>query len=135
MTGMELAAAAERLVGCPFRLHGRDPETGLDCIGVLAAALAATGRAAPLPNGYRLRARRLPELSGFAASCGFTPAQGPCEPGDAVLVRAGPCQFHLAVTVRGGGFVHAHAALGRVVLSDGPLPWPIIHRWRLIAAA
>lgn len=135
MTGAELAAAAECLAGRPFRLHGRDPETGLDCIGVLSAALEAAGRPAALPDGYRLRTRSLPELAGIAAACGFASADGHCEPGDVVMVRAGPCQFHLAVAVHSDRFVHAHAGLGRVVLWDGPLPWPVVHHWRLAPAA
>ena len=38
-TGEALATAAEQLIGIPFRLHGRNPETGLDCVGVVAAAV------------------------------------------------------------------------------------------------
>jgi hypothetical protein len=73
MTGDELAAQARALVGAPFRLHGRDPETGLDCLGVLAAALAACGISARLPNGYVLRNRILPELGDYVAGNGSPP--------------------------------------------------------------
>lgn len=127
MTGAELAEAAEALVGAPFRLHGRDPATGLDCIGVLAAALGTA-----LPGGYRLRRRALPDLSAIAAACGFGAAEGAIEPGDVVMARVSPCQFHLLVAARSGGFVHAHAGLGRVVRWDGPLAWPVVRRWRLL---
>ena len=44
MTAESLALAAEALEGAPFRLHGRDPVTGLDCIGVLAQSLEAFGQ-------------------------------------------------------------------------------------------
>ena len=38
-----LARAAAGCLGVRFRLHGRDPATGLDCLGLLGAALVATG--------------------------------------------------------------------------------------------
>ena len=135
MSGEALAAAAEALVGAPFRLHGRDPASGLDCIGVLAAALAATGRRAALPNGYALRARFLPELGAIAAACGLAETTGPVRPGDVVFLRMGPCQFHLAIAGQRGRFVHAHAGVKRVILSDGPLPWPVAGQWRLVDAS
>jgi len=130
MTGGDLAQAALALVGSPFRLHGRDPATGLDCIGVLAAALG--GRAA-LPGGYRLRMRDLPDLSGAAATCGFEPASDAIAPGDVLMVQVGPCQFHLMIAASAGRFIHAHAGLGRVVLWDAQIEWPVVHHWRLAA--
>ena len=54
MSGAALAAAAESLVGTRFRLHGRDPDTGLDCVGLLAASLAAK-EAATAPPAKRTR--------------------------------------------------------------------------------
>lgn len=132
MSGLALAQAAEALVGAPFRLHGRDPATGLDCLGLIAAALTAIGRPAPLPNGYALRRSSLPTLAGFAAACGFAETAAPVQPGDVLLLRAGPGQFHFAVAARGEGYVHAHAGLGRVARGEAPLPWPVLTRWRLI---
>lgn len=130
MSGEALAAAAEALVGARYRLHGRDPATGLDCIGVLAAALTTIGRPAVLPTGYRLRARVLPSLEPFVGPCGFAPCEGAVLPGDVLMLRVGPCQHHLVVAAR-GGFVHAHAGLRRVV--KAPLiEAPAVGRWRLI---
>lgn len=131
--GLALTRAAEALVGTPFRLHGRDPATGLDCVGVLAAALSAIGRSAPLPNGYALRSRRTDGFATAARACGFAEADRPVRPGDAVLARTAPCQAHLLVAATGGGFIHAHARLKRVVRLDGPLDWPVIGHWRLVA--
>lgn len=126
MTGPELALAARVLVGIPFRLHGRDPRHGLDCIGVLEAAC---GCRALLPNGYTLRARDLP-LTPLAARLGLLETEGPIEIGDVVIVRPGPCQHHLAIATGPDSFVHAHAGLRRVV--EGPLSadWPRIGHWR-----
>ena len=130
MSGDALAEAAEALVGTRFRLHGRDPATGLDCVGLLAAALGAIGRPAALPNGYALRARRLPEVDGAARGCGLMPVSPPFRPGDVLLVRPHACQFHLLIAGR-DAFVHAHAGLKRVVALAGPPPWPIVRHWRL----
>ncbi len=131
MTGAALAQSAADLVGTRFLLHGRDPATGLDCIGLLAAALAGAGRVVSLPNGYTLRMRDpagwLPE----PAALGFAPTRPPFAPGDAVLLRLGAVQVHLAIAALDGGWVHAHAGLRRVVhqpvLPDGT----ILHHWRL----
>jgi cell wall-associated NlpC family hydrolase len=135
MTGEQLAIAAEALVGSPFRLHGRHPATGLDCIGVLAVALTATGNPGKLPNGYSLRNRALPDTDGAATNCGFVHVTGECVAGDIVLCRVSPCQFHLAIALGPDRFVHAHAGLRRVVLSPGPRPWPILQHWRPMSAA
>lgn len=132
MSGAEIARAAEALVGTRFRLHGRDPATGLDCIGLLAAALAATGRNAPLPNGYRLSHRTLPALGAIAADCGFAETREPPRAGDVLLLKVAPGRFHFAIAAERGRYVHAHAGLGRVALGEAPLPWPILRRWRLI---
>ena len=133
MSGLALAAAAESLIGTPFRLHGRDPATGLDCIGLLVAALALTGRAVPLPNGYNLRARSIASLLPDPTECGITEASGPLQPGDVALVRSGPVQFHLVIAARCSGYVQAHAGLRRVVHSEGVLPGCPLHHWRLSA--
>ena len=135
MTGETLVKVALELVGTPFRLHGRDPATGLDCIGVIAAALGACGRQAELPNGYALRNRRLPEFGAFAAGCGLVAVTGPVAAGDVLLVQSGPGQFHLLIAAGNGGFIHAHAGLRRVVRSEAPLDWPVIAHWRLAPPA
>lgn len=126
-----LAAAAEALVGVAFRLHGRDPARGLDCVGLVAAALRAVGREPFPPAGYGLRQHALGGHLAAAARSGLEPTFAPLAAGDVVLVHAGPAQHHLLVTTRRGGFVHAHAGLRRVVISPPPLPWPHLRRWRL----
>jgi len=132
MTALALARAAESLCGCPFRLHGRDPNTGLDCIGVLAVALQLVGREVRFPSGYLLRTERFSGLVDLAAAHGFVVATGPSQPGDVLLVRPGPAQMHLLVAAtRINRFVEAHAGLGRVVCRPGPITLPILQRWRL----
>ena len=131
MTGLALAEAAQDLLGSPFRLHGREPACGLDCIGVLAAALSAIGKSCALPNGYSLRSIRIDQAQTIAMSCGFVSADLPIQSGDVVMVRISPCQYHLLVAIGEDRFVHAHAGLRRVVQLPGPVPWPLVGHWRL----
>ncbi|MCJ2178685.1 NlpC/P60 family protein [Novosphingobium album (ex Hu et al. 2023)] len=130
MTGSGLALAARELVGVPFRLHGRDPRSGLDCIGVLEAACSACGITTRLPARYTLRSRRLPPLADIAARLGLFETHGQPEPGDVLFVQPGPCQQHLMIATGPCRFVHAHAGLRRVV--EGPLPagWAVSRHWR-----
>lgn len=130
MTGADLAAAAEALVGTPFRLHGRDPANGLDCVGVVAAAFAAGGHHPSLPRGYGLRNAAVSRWLDLARVAGMVEADDEGRPGDVVLVRPGPGQHHLLVAIDRNRFVHAHAGLRRVVVQPGPLPWPVERRWR-----
>lgn len=132
--GTALATAATSLVGCRFRLHGRDPATGLDCIGVLAAALTAIGHEARFPTGYHLRTDRFEQLPNLAAVHGFDPAGGALLPGDILFTRPGPGQLHLLIAAaRADACIEAHAGLGRVVLSAGLPADPVLYHWRLRA--
>ncbi len=131
MTGAALAQSAADLVGTRFLLHGRDPATGLDCIGLLAAALAGAGRAVSLPNGYTLRMRDPAGWLPPPDALGFTPAEPPFLPGDAVLLRLGAVQVHLAIAALDGGWIHAHAGLRRVVHQPALPDGTILHHWRL----
>jgi cell wall-associated NlpC family hydrolase len=125
------AQAAESLAGTRFRLHGRDPATGLDCIGLLATSLAAIGRETPAPSAYRLRNSSIDAALAFAPRAGLVRCDGEPRPGDVLLVRPGPLQHHLLVALAGKRFVHAHAGLRRVTVTPGPLAWPILRHWRL----
>jgi cell wall-associated NlpC family hydrolase len=128
MTGDDVAHAALALVGTPFRLHGRDPRHGLDCVGVLAIAICAR---AALPNSYTLRGGRLEEIERLAPSLGLETAAGRILAGDVLLFRPGPAQFHFAIAANRNLLVHAHAGLRRVVVGPRPEHWPLIGHWRL----
>lgn len=135
MTGTDLAAAAATLIGTPFRLHGRDPETGVDCIGLFVAAMARCGRAAALPTGYPLRLRSLNGWLPDPGGVGFAVADLPFEPGDVVMIEPGPAQFHLAIAAPDQGWVHAHAGLRRVVHTRALPAGPVLNHWRLAPVA
>ncbi len=122
--GERIACAALATVGARFRLHGRDPAQGLDCVGVVAVALRAGGHGGAVPSGYALR--------GGDPAAVLDAALERCDGGavgDVLLMATGPGQRHLAVrTAR--GFVHADAGLRRVVERPGA-PWPVIGAWRM----
>lgn len=133
--GVALARAAEDFAGVRFRLHGRDPATGLDCIGLAVAALDRIGCRVHIPATYGLRNRDIAPLLALAAGAGLAEATGDCEPGDLLLVTPGALQHHLLIAGRHGNFIHAHAGLRRVVAMPGPLSLPAIRHWRLRPSA
>lgn len=131
MSGARLADAASSLVGIRFRLCGRDPAQGLDCIGVLQAALERCGHFVNLPQNYTLRINDLSMWIPAPESCGMITVSGEFQLGDVVLSAVGPAQFHLSIRAADGGWIHAHAGLRRVVHQPLPPPGPILHHWRL----
>jgi len=125
MTGAERAVAAARgAVGVRFRLHGRDPAFGLDCVGLAAIAAQAAGFAGAIPADYAIRGG---DPSAAIDRAGLMRVAVP-QAGDLLLFAAGPVQFHLAVMVP-GGIVHADAMLRRVVERPGDPPWPMLAAW------
>ncbi|WP_313807016.1 peptidoglycan endopeptidase [Sphingobium sp.] len=119
----DVVAAARALVGVRFRLHGRVPERGLDCVGLAALAL---GRVAP--EGYGLRSGDEGRATDWLRAAGLRRVED-ARDGDLALVRPGPLQLHLMIVVP-GGHVHAHAGVGRVVEMPGDSPWPVLGHWR-----
>ncbi|MBY9062767.1 peptidoglycan endopeptidase [Sphingomonas yunnanensis] len=123
--GSGVLAAARSLLGVRFRAQGRDPGLGLDCVGVVAVALARAGAEVTLPRDYRLRRGTLPAL---ALPPGLVACDG-AAPGDVLLLRVSPAQLHLALRTE-RGLLHADAAAGRVVERPGEAPWPLVAAWR-----
>ena len=128
-TGERIAAAARALIGAPFRLHGRDPRTGLDCVGLVALALRGGGIVADL-DGYALRNASIAGLLAQVPPAFLRKVRSPRAAGDILMCRPGPAQHHLLVALDADAVVHAHAGLRRVVCQSGPLPWLIEHHWR-----
>ncbi|MBO9524681.1 MAG: peptidoglycan endopeptidase [Sphingobium yanoikuyae] len=127
-SGAAIAAAARALVGVPFRLQGRDPALGLDCVGLVGAAMRAAGYAPMMPGDYGLRFGDDRRADEWARAAGLRPVRAGAV-GDMILVRPGALHQHLLILVP-GGFVHAHAGLRRVVETPGVPPWPILRIWR-----
>lgn len=134
MSGCDAAAfakAARALIGTPFRLRGRSPPHGIDCVGLVYCALSAIGRRPPALPHYSLRNTDfdcffpLLEKAGFIQSCPSS------EVGDLLLFRPSPAQYHLAILDVRDRIIHAHAGLGRVVSTPLSANETLIARWRL----
>jgi cell wall-associated NlpC family hydrolase len=122
-----LALAALSLIGTPFRLHGTRPESGLDCVGLVAEVMRRCGHAVCPPQGYTLRSVSVARWLNHAERSGL---ERVADDGDVVLCMVNPVQPHLLIRAA-GGFVHANAGLGKVTFLPDPLPWPIAAQWRL----
>ncbi|WP_249340222.1 NlpC/P60 family protein [Sphingopyxis sp. L1A2A] len=107
-------AAAQAMVGVRFRPQGRDPATGLDCVGLVWAAYAAAGARLPGPTNYPLRGWSRARVEAGLAAAGFAPVQDAAQVGDVALIACAAGQFHLGL-IGAATFVHAHAGLRRVV--------------------
>lgn len=123
-TAGEVVAAARALLGVRFRPQGRTRETGLDCVGLVASALQVQA-----PRDYPLRGGSLARIAEALAAAGLRQAEA-MRAGDVLVAVAGPAQLHLGIFT-GTGLIHSDAGLRRVVERPAPLPWPIIHIWRL----
>lgn len=131
--GAQLALAGEELIGSPFRLYGRNPETGLDCVGLVTASLSKIGRIAQAPKGYALRNVGVGQWLSLVAANGFEPCIDETRRGDLIMTRPGPGQFHLLIATGPRHVIHAHAGLGRVVRQPLDIPALVEARWRLTA--
>ncbi len=114
---------AREAIGAKFRLGGRDPVYGLDCVGLVAWALEMDDA----PSGYALRGG-VPGRVIALLDARLTRV-GAAEPGDVMLFAAGPGQLHLGIT-SACGLIHADAGLRRVVERPGVMPWPVLGAWR-----
>ena len=124
------AREVEALVGTPFRLHGRDEHTGVDCVGLVLCALSRAGFSLEVPR-YRLRNKDVSGIIAFVDRLGFERVEDGPIAGDIYLAEIGPTQFHVLAIGPGGHTVHAHAGLRRVVCQTSFPPWPIQNRWRI----
>lgn len=128
--GAAVAVAAMTLVGTPFRLHGRDPATGLDCVGLVAAALARAGAKPIAPTGYGLRNLGIGQWLPLAEQSGLVRVSDAIRAGDVLLIALAHSQHHLVIAADLARVVHAHAGLRRVVLQPHDPTWRASACWR-----
>jgi cell wall-associated NlpC family hydrolase len=130
-SGLDLALAAQGLVGTRFRMHGRHREHGLDCLGVIAAALREIGMPGDFPTDYAWRNAHPQRAMALAGQWNFVAVRDAILPGDVILLRVGAAALHFVIAVTGNAFVHAHAAQRQVLLSPAMPEGRIIAHWRL----
>ena len=128
--GQLIAAAATRLIGTPFRLHGRDKASGLDCVGLVSVALADAGYQPLAPSGYALRNIAIDQWLACAEQSGLMASPGPVAQGEVLLIALGSCQHHLAIADSADTVIHAHAGLRQVVRQPLEPTWQVRAKWR-----
>lgn len=126
-----LAKAAATLIGVPFRLHGRNPATGLDCVGLVAASLEAIDLKPSAPRGYQLRNTSVERWLESARQSGLQMVSGAPIGGDILLTVPGPGQAHLLIVESSVSVIHAHAGLGRVVRQPFDQSLKLQYIWRV----
>jgi cell wall-associated NlpC family hydrolase len=129
--GERIFAEARRLVGTRFRLHGRDPAFGLDCVGLALVAARRAGAAVTAPDRYALVGGSAESWAEALVRCGLDRVAA-AGAGDIVLIDCGRRQFHLAVAGPTSA-VHAHRGLGRVVETPGLPAGALVGAWRVPA--
>lgn len=116
------------MIGVRFRLQGCDPDTGVDCVGLVWAAYAVAGVRLMRPSDYPLRGWDRARVAAALSRAGFA-AVADRAVGDVALMTLAAGQFHLGL-IGPDRLVHAHAGLRRVVetpLGDGI---GAVERWR-----
>jgi hypothetical protein len=119
------ADRARALIGTRFRLHGRNPATGLDCVGLIICVYPAITRP---PEGYALRGGTAEGFAAMFRANGMIERRGTPHTGDVLLFRPSAAQFHLGVW-SGKSLIHADGVLRRVVETPGLPPWPLVSGW------
>jgi len=105
---------ARDCVGSPFRHQGRDPASGLDCVGLIVFVVRTLNPGAFDYKGYK----RIPgreAISRYAGMAGFLKKpMARMAAGDVVILRFGRYLEHAAI-LSDRGIIHACEKYGRVV--------------------
>lgn len=113
-----MLARARALIGTPFKLQGRDPAIGIDCVGLVI--LAGDIIAAPRPD-YRRRGDHLVPFLSRSARWFRRVAPRQSRAGDVVIIECGQRSWHVGI-LDGEALIHADPNVGRVVRRPGELP-------------
>ncbi len=112
-----LIAACRSFMHVPFRHQGRNPAIGLDCAGMVAAALKVIGRPIADLKGYGREPHKNGLRDMLVANLGPALSKAEMQPGDVALVKFDGDPRHVAlVTDIGGrlGMIHVHSENKRV---------------------
>lgn len=120
--------AAQSLKGVPFAHQGRTP-AGLDCAGLVLAALAEQGVVIDAPANYTTGAAGAILLGVLDSPLlAALPCADEPQAGDLLAFRIRREAQHLAIALGGGRMIHALLGVGVVPVTISPL-------WRLRLAA
>ena len=122
MAASDVVDRARSMVGVKFRPQGRDPATGLDCVGVVVRAFGIPPES--VRRDYRLRGAHCAEIDRVLSRWFERIAPEQTCLGDVMLFEVSQSQIHLAIAC-GGTFVHADASIRRVVETPMPPDWPL----------
>lgn len=111
-------ARARALLGRPFRLQGRDPAIGIDCVGLVV--LAGAIEHAPSPD-YRRRGDHLRAFLDRSKRWFRRVSVRAARPGDIAIIDCGARSWHVGV-IDDGALIHADPRVGRVVRRPGAVP-------------
>lgn len=122
------AARAQSALGVRFTLNGASMASGFDCVGLAAFCYGLDHDALPRRAGLGRVAAEVWHQA--LAKAGFVPSTTP-QNGDLLLLDCGRGRWHLAIQTE-RGLIHAHAGLGRVVLTPAAAPMRLLARFTLI---
>lgn len=127
--GEQAWSCARTMLGVRFRLQGRSPENGLDCVGLVIAAYSGAGIPLRAIDDYALRG--FPKEQALAAmdSAGFERVDDRVRAGDVALFALPARQLHFALLAP-DQLIHADAALRRVAAAPLTRLPPAMARWR-----
>ena len=123
---IDVVERARGLIGTRFRAQGRDPDSGVDCLGLAIVAFDLDGHT--IRRDYRLSGEHRRELTNGLERLFRRVAKPPIRAGDLMLMRIAERHYHLAIRTD-AGFVHADARRG-VVETPGTPSWPVIASYR-----
>lgn len=127
ITGIDIVFEARKHIGVPFRHQGRNPRTGLDCIGLAVRVLSDLG--IPISDITSYERDPNPTMMGQAIEP-YLSAVDPHEitPGCILWMRFLKEPMHIAI-VTDMGMIHAYGTIGRVVEHSIDSKWKKrIHR-------
>lgn len=143
-TGAALVEAARRYLGTPFHWGGANWH-GMDCAGLLLAALHDIGRDFEPPMPYGRQVNQIAIKAALRQVCDRIDLHCPItlyntegtalmEAGDFLLFAVGGQPQHLAIANGEGGMIHTHEGVGRVVEHGIDAGWMRrlvgVWRWR-----
>ncbi len=108
--GARVVAAAQRMLGAPYRFGGASPLQGFDCSGLVQYSHARAGLRAP--RTVAEQKRRATPLNG-----------DDLRPGDLVFFNTDYKGGHVGIFIGGHRFIHAPSSGGRVRIDSLDAPY------------